>query len=234
MLPLALLAGGLATRLRPLTEHIPKSLVEVAGRPFIAHQLEYLGTQGIDDVVVCIGHLGAMIQAVVGDGHQFGVRVRYSSDGPVPLGTGGALRQALPLLGDAFFVMYGDSYLPICLAEVETAFLGAAQPALMTVYKNDGKFDVSNVIFVDGVIQCYDKKNRQSSMNYIDYGLSVLSRKILQNYREGTVFDISDVFSVLSLQQQLAAFETFSRFYEIGSYQGLQEMQVLMTSGASK
>ena len=112
-LPVAILAGGLATRLRPITEKIPKSLVDVAGEPFIVRQLDYLFRQRVRDVVLCIGYLGEMIEAVVGDGSRFGLRVSYSIDGPILLGTGGALRRAAPLLGEAFFVLYGDSYLPV-------------------------------------------------------------------------------------------------------------------------
>ena len=123
MFPVAILAGGLATRLHPITQTIPKALIEVAGKPFIYHQLEYLRKQGVTSVVLCIGYLGEMIQEVVGDGSRWSMQVRYSPDGPILLGTGGALKQALPMLGERFFILYGDSYLPIDFAKVQTSFI---------------------------------------------------------------------------------------------------------------
>ena len=156
MLPVAILAGGLATRLRPITQTIPKALIEVAGKPFIHHQLDYLKKQGIEQVVLCIGYLGEMIQEVVGDGSTFGLRVIYSPDGPVLLGTGGALRQALPMLGEDFFVLYGDSYLPVDFRAVQEAYLASHQPALMTVLKNGDRWDKSNVLFDQGRLVEYN------------------------------------------------------------------------------
>ena len=122
MLPVAILAGGLATRLGPLTQRLPKALLPVAGRPFIHWQLALLAQQGVTQVVLCAGHLGEQIQATVGDGSGFGMTVRYSFDGAVLLGTGGALKRALPMLGAAFFVLYGDSYLRCSFAAVEAAY----------------------------------------------------------------------------------------------------------------
>ena len=223
MLPVAILAGGLATRLRPITTTIPKSLVEVAGRAFIEWQLDYLHSQGIHEVVMCVGYLGEQIEALVGDGAKYGVHVDYSFDGSKLLGTGGALRKALPLLGEAFFVFYGDSYLPIDFLEVQASYMQQQLPALMTVLKNEDQWDASNVIYRDGRLLEYNKRQACSDMNYIDYGLGVLSSKILMGHKKDEVFDLADVYHDLSIQGSLAGVEVHERFYEIGSHQGLQE-----------
>src|SRR5512144_908368 len=145
-LPVAILAGGLATRLRPITEKIPKSLVPVAGRPFLAHQLELLRSRGIIRIVLCVGHLGEMVEREFGDGSAHGVRLEYSFDGPVLLGTGGALKRARPKLGQQFFVLYGDSYLPVAFSPIAECFERSGKPGLMTVYRNEGQYDTSNVV----------------------------------------------------------------------------------------
>lgn len=232
MLPVAILAGGLATRLRPITETIPKALVDVVGEPFICRQLAYLHEQGIQDVVLCIGYLGEMIQAVVGDGARFGLKVTYSSDGPVLLGTGGALRQALPLLGKEFFVLYGDSFLPVGFAPVEKAFWESGKAALMTVLKNGDRWDKSNVIFSGGELLEYNKKVPRPEMTFIDYGLGVLASHVLEDYVDGEAFDLAEVYHALSMRGQLAGYEVHERFYEIGSNGGLKETEVyFLTKG---
>jgi len=223
MPPLALLAGGLATRLRAVTTTLAKSMVQVAGEPFISHQLKLLHRNGIEDVVICVGHLGEQIRSFVGDGAQFGCRVRYSADGARPLGTGGALRQAAPLLGSCFFVMYGDSYLDIPFRPVYEAFRGAGRPALMTVFRNHGQWDASNVEFVDGVIRRYDKVSRTADMHHIDYGLGVLSADLLTARPADTAFDLADLYRELVDRGELAGFEVTQRFYEVGSPAGLAE-----------
>ena len=228
MLPLAILAGGLATRLRPITEKIPKSLLEVAGEPFIFHQLRRLKQQGISDVVLCVGYLGEMIEERVGDGKSFGLHVRYVYDGPRLLGTAGALKQALPLLGQAFFVLYGDSYLTCDYKSVQTVYEQSGKPALMTIFRNQGLFDNSNVIFEQGNIVCYDKKNKRPDMLYIDYGLGILQSKILKKLPGGVPADLADVYSELVLAGMLAAYESPERFYEIGSASGLAELEAML------
>ena len=222
-LPVAILAGGLATRLRPITQEIPKSLVDVAGKPFIVRQLDYLQQQGITHVVLCLGYLGEQVEAVVGDGSAFGLDVRYSWDGPQLLGTGGALKQALPLLGEQFFVYYGDSYLPIDFRVVEREFLAVDKPALMTVLKNDDQWDKSNVLFRDGHIAEYSKQTPLPEMAHIDYGLGVLSASVLANAPINEHFDLADIYHELSVRGLLAGHEVFERFYEIGSHKGLDE-----------
>ncbi len=225
MLPLALLAGGLATRMYPLTQHIPKSLIKVGGEAFIIHQLRYVQSQGIEDVVICIGHLGERIQALVGSGEMFNLRVRYSNDGESLLGTGGALKKALPLLGENFFIHYGDSFLPISFSAVEQAYTMSGKAALMTLLKNENQWDKSNVLFSDGHIKSYNKRAPRADMAYIDYGLSVVSASIFRCIPEHLPFDLSDLYQNLADRGYLAGYEVKERFYEIGSPQGFEEAE---------
>jgi NDP-sugar pyrophosphorylase family protein len=228
MLPVAILSGGLATRLRPLTDRLPKSLIPIAGRPFIVHQLELLKRQGVDRVVLCVGHLGEQIAAVVGDGRTFGLDVRYSYDGERLLGTGGAVRQALPLLGERFFVLNGDSYLQCSYVQVQSAFEACGRPALMTVLRNDDLWDRSNVTFIDGEIVDYDKTSRRSDRSYIDFGLSVVDGRIIAKYDAAESGDLAQMFKHLATEGQLAGFEMTGRFYEIGSRQGILDTEAYL------
>jgi NDP-sugar pyrophosphorylase family protein len=233
-LPVAILAGGLATRLRPVTEKIPKALVPVAGKPFIDHQLELLHRQGYTRIVLCLGYLGEMVESHLGDGKQLGMELKYIFDGPKLLGTGGALRRALPELGSNFFVLYGDSYLPCNFAHVEQAYLTSGKPALMTVLKNENRWDRSNAIYRDGVVSCYDKRQVSEEMRYIDYGLSALNADIFQRYHAGSVFDLAELFSALAAEGRLAGYEVRERFYEIGSPEGLAETERYLTSHTTR
>lgn len=223
MFPVAILAGGLATRLRPITETIPKALVDVAGKPFIIRQLQYLHAQGVSEVVLCVGYLGEQIRGVVGQGDALGLQVKYSSDGFPLLGTGGALRKALSLLGNQFFVLYGDSYLPIDFREVQKAYLRSGQPALMTVLKNKGQWDKSNVLFTEGRLIEYNKSLSRPEMEHIDYGLSVISASAFDGYPLGQRFDLADLYHSLSIRGAMSGMEIYERFYEIGSPDGLKE-----------
>ena len=230
-IPVAILAGGLATRLRPITEKIPKSLVPVAGKPFLAHQLDLLQSRGLRRAVLCVGYLGEMIQRDFGDGHAFGLRLDYSFDGPKPLGTGGAIKRALPLLGDEFFVLYGDSYLPVEYRPIAEFFRHSGKLGCMTAYRNEGRYDTSNVVFRDGEIAVYDKKNRLPEMRHIDYGLSLFKAAVFNSYSADQPFDLAEVMSRLVRQKQLAGFEVRERFYEIGSPAGLSELETLLKTG---
>jgi MurNAc alpha-1-phosphate uridylyltransferase len=231
----AILAGGLATRLRPITEKIPKSLLDVNGEPFIAHQLRLLHGKGIRRAVLCVGFLGEKICEVIGDGHSFGVQVDYSFDGEKLLGTAGAIRKALPLLGPEFFVLYGDSYLICDYHAVQQEFLAQKKPALMTVFRNLGKWDTSNVQFSDGQLLAYDKKNWTPRMHFIDYGLGVFSEKAFARVPVDEPFDLAQLYMNLLAEGQLAGMEVPERFYEIGSPAGLQETaQFLATQGAAR
>ncbi len=222
--PVAILAGGLATRLRPLTEKLPKLLLEVAGEPFFSHQLRLLRKSGLTRIVLCVGHLGELIAERYADGAAWGVTIKYSFDGARLRGTGGALIHALPLLGDAFYVLYGDSYLPIDYPAVGRAFLAANQPALMTVYENRGQYDTSNVWFADGRIRAYDKSSPLPQMQHIDYGLGVLRAEALTGWPDDQAVDLAAIYGRLAAAGRLAGFEVTQRFYEIGSPAGLKTL----------
>jgi len=228
MPPLALLAGGLAIRLRPQTLKVPKAMIEVAGEPFIAHQLRLMRRERVSRVVLCVGYLGEQIEAFVKDGSQFGVAVDYCYDGQNLLGTGGALRKALPYLGAEFLVMYGDSWLDTALAPIVAAFRNGGKPALMTVFRNEGRWDVSNVWYENGVIQRYDKVERVPQMQHIDWGLSVVKADLLTRQPADTAFDLAEIYAGLARGGQLAGYEVTTRFYEIGSTQGLRETDALL------
>ena len=231
MLPVAILAGGLATRLRPLTETVPKSLVEINGEPFLWHQLRLLRENGVGRVVLCVSYLGEKVRDSVGDGSGFGLHIDYSFDGSTLLGTAGALKRALPLLGDSFFVLYGDSYLPIDLAAVEAAFRSSGKAGLMTVYSNQGQWDTSNVEFAGGRIVAYDKKQRTPRMRHIDYGLGVLRADALARVPDGQAWDLATLYGELLNAGELAGFEAPHRFYEIGSFSGIEELSSYLRQG---
>jgi NDP-sugar pyrophosphorylase family protein len=228
-IPVAILAGGLATRLRPITEKIPKSLVPVAGKPFLAHQLELLRSRGIHRAVLCVGYLGEMIQGDFGN-EKFGVKLDYAFDGEKLLGTGGAIKRALPLLGPEFFVLYGDSYLPVDYAPIAEFFQRSGKLGCMTVYRNEGKYDASNVVFANSEIKVYDKKAKLPEMRHIDYGLSLFKGSAFKSYPSGQPFDLAEVMGKLVRQKQLAGYEVRERFYEIGSPAGLAELETLLQS----
>jgi NDP-sugar pyrophosphorylase family protein len=228
--PVAILAGGLATRLRPITERVPKVLLPVAGKPFLAHQLALLRQQGITRAVLCLGHLGEIVPRDFGDGSAHGVKLEYSFDGPALLGTGGALKRALPLLGEKFFVLYGDSYLPIDFRPIADFFERSSKLGLMTVFQNDSRFDTSNVIFGDGEIKVYDKKNKAPEMRHIDYGLSLFKSSAFDEWPADKPFDLAEVMQSLVARKQLAGYEVKERFYEIGSQAGLAELEQLLSS----
>lgn len=227
-LPVAVLAGGLATRLRPFTEKVPKLLLEVAGEPFFSHQIRLLKKNGLTRLVLCVGHLGEKIVERYGNGAKFGVQIDYSFDGPKLLGTGGALIQALPKLGAAFYVLYGDSYLPIDYRAVGDFFLSSGKPALMTVYENRERYEASNVWFENGEIRIYDKKNKVPAMHHVDYGLGVYRSTAFDDCPRDSVVDLADVQKSLAARRQLAGFEIKQRFYEIGSPSGLAELDAFL------
>src|SRR6478752_455452 len=176
MLPVAILCGGLATRLRPVTASIPKSLIPVSGQPFLAHQLRLLDAAGFEKVVLCVGFLGQMIRDFAGNRFGNRLEISYSFDGPKLLGTAGAILQAFPHLDQSFFVLYGDSYLPCDYRKVAAEFGQSGKKGLMTIYRNEGKYDSSNVEFAGGRILRYDKKSKTPEMRYIDYGLGVFDK----------------------------------------------------------
>lgn len=225
----AILAGGLGTRMLPRTETVPKSLIPVRGEPFAGHQLTLLARQGVDRVVFCVGYRGDMLRDFVGDGSRWGVDAAFVDEGGELRGTAGALRLALDadVLDDAFFVLYGDSYLPIAYPPVWDAFASAGLPALMTVFRNEGRWDASNTVYRDGRVVRYEKgcpDPAAAGMAYLDYGLAVLSRGVVEEVPAGEVADLADVYRRLSVAGRLAGYEVYERFYEIGSEAGLRDL----------
>jgi NDP-sugar pyrophosphorylase family protein len=228
--PVALLAGGLATRLRPITERIPKALVDLAGRPFIDWQLDLLAENGIRHVVMCLGYLGEMVRDHCGDGSTRGMRLDYSFDGETLMGTGGAILRARPLLGDAFWVMYGDSYMDIDYRAVLASFDRSGALGLMTVLRNGDKWDSSNVVFKDGQLIRYDKRNRTPEMEYIDYGVGLLRAAVLDRIPADRPFDLAELYTQLVAERRMIGYEVTQRFYEIGTPASLEEARQYLQS----
>jgi MurNAc alpha-1-phosphate uridylyltransferase len=224
-----ILAGGLATRMRPLTDRMPKALIPVDGRPFVDHQLAWLAAHGVTEVVLSIGYRGDELRAHVGDGAASGLRVRYVDEGRDLRGTAGAVRLALDegVLEERFLVTYGDSFLPIDHGHVFRTFVAGGAPALMTVFRNQGRWDQSNVVFDGKRLILYDKRRRDrpaADFTYIDYGLSALQRRIVEeDIPAGAKADLAELFFTLSTRGDLAGLEVHERFYEIGSPEGLED-----------
>ncbi len=231
MLPCAILCGGLATRLRPVTEKIPKSLIPIDGEPFLAHQLRLLRTGGVTEVVLCVGYLGEQIREFAGDGGKFGLSISYSFDGEKLLGTAGAIRKALPFLNGPFFVLYGDSYLPCDYQDVARAFATSHRRGLMTIYRNEGLYDASNVEAANGVILRYDKRHKTPEMRFIDYGLGAFERPVFEQLPPDEVIDLAQVYQNLLAAGDLAAYEVKERFFEIGSAQGIRDLEQYIRRG---
>ena len=219
-----IVAGGLGTRLGNLTKDRPKSLIPVNGKPFLQHQVESLKQNGIQDIVLCIGHLGNQIQETLGDGSKYGVKVRYSIEDRL-LGTAGAIKKAENLLDDTFFTMYGDSYLFLDFAKIMNFFTSFNKSALMTVYKNFNLYDTSNTAIKDNLVRRYNKVDITEDMVYIDYGVNLFRKSVLDIIPEGVHYPLEKVFNQLIDKNQLLAFEVKKRFYEIGSFEGLMEFE---------
>ena len=230
MLPVVILCGGLASRLYPITKTIPKALIKVSGQPFISHQLTYLHQQGIKKVILCIGNLGEILKSYVGDGSRFGLKILYSSDENKLLGTGGAIKKALSILDNEFFILYGDTFLPINFNSIGKAYLSCNKLCLMTVIKNDNKWDRSNVFFKNSRLVEYNKQNPSNKMRYIDYGLSVVSANIFDEYSNDSFFDLSSVYESLSTRNQIEGFKVYKRFYEIGTPSSIKETEEYFSS----
>ncbi|MBI3610069.1 MAG: NTP transferase domain-containing protein [Nitrospirae bacterium] len=229
-LPVVILAGGLARRLRPMTERLPKSLADVAGQPFAIHQIELLRRHGLTDITFLVSHLGEMISATLGDGARWGVRLRYIFDGHKQLGTGGAISRALPELDDPFFVMYGDAYLECDYGAIAHAFLASGKRGLVTVYRNEDRFDRSNILFADGRIVRYDKQHRTREMRHIDYGLAAFRKSAFRGRTEGEVFDLAAVYEDLLAHDDCVGYEVPNRLYEIGSAEGLEDLRAYLAA----
>jgi NDP-sugar pyrophosphorylase family protein len=229
------LAGGLGTRMRPSTETIPKSMLMAAGKPFVHYQLDWLASEGVTDVVYSIGYRGRAIRDYVGDGSRWGLRTVFVDEGERLLGTAGALRLAFDqgVLDPTFAVLYGDSYLSVSLNAMWQRFEASNQPALMTVLRNEGRWDRSNVIYSDGQVLLYDKHAADPlppAMQFIDYGILILSRDLIEQIPPALRSDMAPLLNRLSLEGRLAGFEATERFYEIGSPQGLEDFEQYIRS----
>ena len=220
-----ILCGGLATRLRPLTKKIPKSMIEIEGKPFLEHQLNLLKKNGLKDIVLSIGFKGNQIRKYFATGKKFGVKIKYNPDGKKLLGTGGAIKKAEKLLNDAFLVIYGDSYLPFDFQKAINYFNRFQKLGLMTVFKNANRYEPSNVEVQGNLVKSYSKKRKTKKMLYIDYGVSIFKKEVLKNFPADTAFDLSLIHKDLIKKKQLLAFPVKQRFYQIGSFDGLEEFR---------
>jgi N-acetyl-alpha-D-muramate 1-phosphate uridylyltransferase len=217
----AIISGGFATRLGPLTKDVPKSLLGIHGKPFIEYQFDFLKKAGITDVVLCLGHLGKQIEAYCGSGSRFGLDIKYSYE-TTPLGTAGALKNAEPLLEDTFFTLYGDSYLFLDFRAMLAALTATNKLAAMSVYRNHSQYDKSNTSIGNGLVTGYSKVQNQG-LEYIDYGVNLFRKKVLSLVPPFAAFSLESLFSLLIKSGDMLAFEVKERFYEIGSLGGLQE-----------
>lgn len=234
MLTVAILAGGFATRVRPLTETIPKSMIEICGQPFVHWQMRQLAKAGVTEVIFCVAYKAEAIIDFLGDGSNYGMRVRYSHDGPNQLGTGGAIVKALPLLGKQFLVLYGDSYLPTDYSKIIKVYCDSNKPALMTVYANHGRFDASNVDFTNGELRRYQKGINSPEMTHIDYGLTCFDESVFSKYSPAIILDLAEICTHLASQNLLAGFEVEERFYEIGSHKGIVDFTAYIERNISE
>jgi len=230
----AILAGGMATRLQPLTQAVPKSLIRIHGRPFLEYQLDSLRRGGVTDIVLCLGYLGEQIESYFGEGRQWGISIRYSYDGERLLGTAGALKNAEKLLDDRFFIIYGDSYLFLDFSAVAAYFNGLNKLGLMVVYKNYDRYDRSNAVIEGNLVKRYSKKIKTPDMIYIDYGASLLRKKALKLVPPDEVYPLEKLFTELIKREELLAYEVSERFYQVGTPEGLEEFKEYIAQGVAR
>lgn len=225
--PVCILAGGLATRLGEHARATPKALLEVAGEPFLDHQLRLLRSFGAREVVLCVGYLGEQIERTMGE-ERFGLQLEYSYDGTEPLGTLGAIRRAVPLLQERFLVLYGDTYLRLDYASAAAAWERSGLPAMMTVLHNKGRWDSSNAVFDGTRVAAYDKRTPTAEMHWIDYGLGGLRAEALCAVGP-EVRDLADLYHELARRAALFGYEATERFYEIGTPEALAETRAFLS-----
>jgi NDP-sugar pyrophosphorylase family protein len=218
-----ILAGGLGTRLRPLTSSVPKPMVNVHDRPFLEYELTLLAQNGITDVVLCVGYLGEQITQHFGRGRTLGINIQYSWDGEQPLGPIGAMKNAESLLGDSFFVLYGDSYLRLDYPALMDSMLFSNCLGAMAVLHNYHEYGPSDLVIADGMVREYDKKQSRPDLEWVNFGVSALRRQALQLVEPHRFYDEEAFYGQLIAQRQLIAFEVKDRFYEIGSPSGLAQ-----------
>jgi NDP-sugar pyrophosphorylase family protein len=224
--PVCILAGGLGTRLGERVSDTPKPLLEVAGAPFLVHQLRLLAAHGAREVVLCVGYRGEQIASRIGE-ERFGIGIRYSFDAPALDGTLGAIRRALPLLGERFLVLYGDTYLRIDYMALARAWSESGLPAVMAVLRNEGRWDTSNATFRDGAIVSYDKLRPTVEMHWIDYGLGGITAGALDRV-DPAERDLAELYKRLAERGELMGYEATERFYEIGTPGALEEADAFL------
>jgi N-acetyl-alpha-D-muramate 1-phosphate uridylyltransferase len=230
-LPVCILAGGLGTRLGETVRDTPKPLLEVAGEPFLAHQLRLLARCGVERVVLCVGYLGELIEAGIG-AERFGIEIAYSYDAPELDGTLGAIRRAAPLLGERFLVLYGDTYLRVDYAAGGRVWEESGLPGLMVVLRNEGRWDTSNALYADGRVVAYDKRAPTAAMHWIDYGLGGLEARALEMVPAAET-DLATLHHKLAANGELCGFEATERFYEIGTPEALAEADAFLRGQGS-
>ncbi len=221
----AILVGGLGTRLGRLTQDVPKPMVLVDGKPFLEHEVRLLKQNGIGDFVLCVGHLGEKVEGYFGDGSKWGVKVRYSRDGPKLLGPAGALKGAEPLLDDRFFVTYGDAYLRADYPSMMRALADSGRLGVMAVYENHDRYGKSDVVVKEGRVVRYDKKGRGAGMDWVNFGVSALSKRALALIPAGKECGEEEFYGELIKREELLAFPVENRFYEIGTPSSLREFE---------
>ena len=222
---IVILCGGKATRLYPLTKKIPKSMIRLEGKPFLEQQLDLLKKNRIFDIVLCVGYKAEQIKKYFGDGKNFGVEIKYSSDKKKLLGTGGALKKAENLLEDSFLVMWGDSYLPFNFQKAIKFFKKSNKPGMMIVFKNLNKYEPSNVEVKNNLVKSYSKKRKTKKMKYIDYGISIYRKEVLKHLPKNQICDLTKLQQALIKKRQLLAYPAEKRFYQIGSPDGFEELK---------
>jgi NDP-sugar pyrophosphorylase family protein len=227
VLPVAILAGGLGTRISSVSNGLPKSLMEFNKKPFLEWQLRLLEKNKCKDVVLCVGYKSELIEKYIKSRPKSNLNIQLSNDGDISLGTGGALVNARKYLGEAFLVLYGDSYLTVNFKEVSEYFLSIKNLGLLTVLKNDLNLEPSNVYLKNKHVLKYDKIYKLKSMQYIDYGLSAFKLDALKGYQSKKFLDLSIILTNLATQKQLAGYQVFKRYYEVGSIQGAKDFEKL-------
>lgn len=230
--PVCILAGGRGTRLGERVRDTPKPLLELAGEPFLVHQLRALAAQRVTEVVLCVGYRGELIESRLGES-CCGIAIRYSHDAPGLDGTLGAVRRALPLLGRRFLVLYGDTYLRIDYGAAFSAWVASGLPAMMSVFRNDGSLDASNALYADGRVLAYDKRAPRAQMKWIDYGLGGLQRDALELVSE-ELSDLSDLYHLLAARGLLYGVLAEQRFYEIGTPSALAQTEAFLRTNGER
>lgn len=220
-----ILAGGLGTRLRPLTLDVPKPMVPVAGRPFLDYELRLLTRNGFHDFVICVGYRADQIERYFGNGSELGISIAYSNDGEKQLGPSGALTNAAKLLKNEFMVTYGDAFLQMNYRDFEESFRSSGKLGMMAVLDNHNSFGNSDIVVKDGLVVEYDKTNQKPEMTWINFGATMLQKRALGVIPASTVLEEEQFYRALIAKRELAAFVTTNRFYEIGTIPALREFE---------